>query len=258
MDDDLRSPASLTGRALEWGQPPAARLAMLLRRPAALFAGLTDCYAWLWPALVMFVVMLLYCIPVSIMIGATSAASLRGSLEGELNDMPEAIRVALVEIMPAIQRAGPILAVPMALMMSWFLRTGMFYLLGSLFTPARPPIRQVASMVAWAWLPLALQDLALALAMIASPELVPLIEPGASGQLATDGFLGFAGWGMVLTQFASPLVWWNLALCFIGVRTLFGLGRGAALAVVAVPTALDLALKVLTMMAGSFLHARLP
>lgn len=221
------------------------RLLGVLRRPTATFAAMTDPEAWLWPAVFLLAGYTVYFLAYGVG-GARWQLGWMYSLMTTGNSptdqaTAQAVRNMLAWLAPASQLFGNLLSVPMMVAASWAVRSGVFYGLARLLGGAKPPPGRVAAMVGWAWVPLLFQYSLVGVLMLAVPQVMSFFLPlPAEGGMPKAGEALNTQWHGQMLFYLSPFVFWNLALCVLGVAELFRFPRWKASIVVLVPAVLQL------------------
>lgn len=205
---------------------------------------MTDADAWYWAAVLLLVGYTLYFLANGVG-GARWQTGWMSDLlsSGNRSSEPAArsVDAFMSWVVSASQLFGNLLSVPLMAAISWAVRTGIFYGLARLLGGDKPAWGRVLAMVGWAWLPLFFQYCLVGALMLASPVVMvfflPLPEQGGMAQAAEN--LGSKWQGQMLF-YLSPFVFWNLALCVVGVAELFRLPRWKATIVVLTPAVLQL------------------
>lgn len=168
-------------------------------------------------------------------------ASLLRNSGGNSDAAQQAMQTMMSWLAPATQLFGNLLQVPLIVAVSWAMRTATFYGLARLFGGERPHWSRVVAMVGWAWLPLFFQYALVGLLMLLLPPVMGFFLPLPSGsEMGRAGHLMRASWQGPMLFYLSPLVFWNLVLCTVGVSELFRLPRWKATLVVLLPAVVQL------------------
>lgn len=217
---------------------------------------MTDADAWLWPAVLLLMGYTLYYLAYGV--GGARwqttwlMAMVQSSTAGGDAVAARSVTAFMAWLAPASQLFGNVVQVPLAVALSWGMRTLLFYGLARLLGGGRPLRGHVVAMVGWAWTPLFLQYALTGILMLAFPRVMafflPLPDAAGMGRAAESMR---HNWHGQMLFYLSPLVFWNLALCVVGVAELFRLPRWKAVIVVLVPAVAQLVF----MMAGFFLSA---
>ena len=226
------------------------RVIAVLRRPREAFAAMGDADAWFWPAILLLIGYTIYNLAYG-MGGARLQASWMSSVmptTGSSASTPAARNLAafMAWFAPTLQLFGNVTQVPLGIGISWACRTALFYGLARLLGGCKPYWGRVVAMVGWAWLPLFLQYTVCGLLMLAVPEVMGFLLPMNGNDLSQVARQMQHRWHGQMFFYLSPLVFWNLALCVIGVAELFRLPRWKATIVVLIPTVADLLSKVVS------------
>ena len=240
----------------ETAPPLRDRLVGVLRRPAETFARMTDADAWFWPAIFLLVGYTLYYLAYGVG-GARWQIGWMGSLmrsSGTSTDpaAERTMQTVMAWIAPASQLFGNVVQVPVTVALSWSLRSLTLYGLARLFGGEKPFWGRVVAMVGWAWLPLFIQYAVVGVSMLLFPQVMSFFLPLPSGhEIGRAAQSMRTNWQGQMLFYLSPFVFWNLALCTLGVSTLFRLPRWKAALVVLIPAVAQL----LFMLAGYFFSA---
>lgn len=232
------------------------RVVGVLRSPAETFRRMTDADAWFWPAIFLLIGYTLYYLAYGVG-GARWQVGWMSSLWQSSGASPspeseQTMPTVLSWLAPALQLFGNVLQVPLTVAVSWTLRTLTFYGLARLFGGERPFWGRVVTMVGWAWLPLFFQYALTGVLMLLLPQVMGFFLPLPSGhELGHTAHSMRSNWQGPMLFYLSPFVFWNLALCAIGVAEVFQLPRWKATLVVLIPAVAQL----LFMLAGYFLSA---
>ena len=223
-------------------RPPSfrERFVGVLVRPRETFARLTEPDAWFWPAILLLVGYTLYYLAIGVGT-ARWQASFMGAMFARTrppNPSSQNVQDIMLAFMPATQLFAAMLQVPVTIASSWAVRTVAFYGLARLLGGAKPHWARVLAMVGWAWVPLFFQYVLLGALMLTVPQVLAFFlplpkEPTTPGSMRTAQAVQFL-------FYLSPFVFWNLALCVVGVGELFSLPRWKASLVVLVPTVAQL------------------
>ncbi|MGV3719423.1 MAG: Yip1 family protein [Actinomycetota bacterium] len=240
MTEAAISPTRTSETAPSFGE----RVAGVLTRPRETFARMTDADAWYWAAVLLLIGYTLYYLANGVG-GARWQTSWMSDVltSGNRGNDPAAQSMDrfMAWVASASQLFGNVVSVPLLAAISWAVRTATFYGLARLLGGEKPAWGRVAAMVGWAWLPLFLQYCLVGALMLASPAVMmfflPLPEQSGMAQ-AADNLT--AKWHGQMLFYLSPFVFWNLALCVIGVAELFRLPRWKAGIVVLTPAVLQL------------------
>lgn len=232
------------------------RFVAILLRPRAAFAAMTDPDAWFWPAVLMLVGYSLYLLAVGLGTARyqlemmTQLLSPQPAPPGPAapaapSAPPTGAAGAVATWMPFVVAAGQVFFTALAPLwtaaLSWTTRCLVFWGMARLLGAGPVRLPRLVGMVGWAWTPLFFQYTLLGLLMFAVPGLFETLngvpkDPSATMDVAAmrQAFVYQAA------QYLSPFVWWNLALCILGVEAVFGLSRGRAAVVVLLPMAVYL------------------
>lgn len=232
------------------GEPERApslreRFVGVLRRPTETFARLTDADAWFWPALFLLTGYTLYYLAYGVGGARWQMGWMASLLQNSSNSGDPATRQAMQTMLswvaPASQLFGNIIQVPLIVAVSWSLRSALFYGLARLFGGERPHWGRVVAMVGWAWVPLFFQYALVGLAMLLVPQVMSFFLPLPSEhEIGKAAHTMRTNWQGPMLFYLSPLMFWNLALCVLGVSQLFRLPRWKAGLVVLLPAVVQL------------------
>ncbi|HTE20669.1 MAG TPA: Yip1 family protein [Armatimonadota bacterium] len=223
-------------------RPPSfrERFVGVLVRPRETFARMGDPDAWFWPAILLLVGYILYYLAIGVGTARWQASFMGAMLARTRQPNPSAQngQAIMLAVMPVTQLFAAMLQVPVTIAASWAVRTVAFYGLARLLGGAKPHWARVVAMVGWAWTPLFFQYALLGILMLTVPQVLAFFlplpkEPTNPAPMRTAQSVQFL-------LYLSPFVFWNLALCVIGVGELFRLPRWKACLVVLVPTVAQL------------------
>jgi hypothetical protein len=233
-----------TGRTPEPAPAFGERVAGVLTRPRETFARMTDADAWYWPAVLLLIGYTVYYLATGVG-GARWQTSWMSDMlaSGNRGGNPatQSMDGFMAWVAAASQLFGNVVSVPFLAAISWAIRSATFYGLARMMGGEKPAWGRVAAMVGWSWLPLCFQYCVVGALMLASPTVMvfflPLPEESNMAQVANNMS---ANWHGQMLFYLSPFVFWNLALCVIGVAELFRLPRWKAAIVVLTPAVLQL------------------
>jgi hypothetical protein len=230
----------------------------MIVRPRATLAGLTDADAWFWPSILLLIGYSLNILPLGIGMGKWGAGFISQAMSTSSPSPSSAQAAAMMRsIMAPIQIYAAMLQVPAYVAATWAVRTLIFYGFAHLLGGAKPAFRRVVAMVGWAWVPLFFQYVGIGVAMLLYPRLftllVPIQDPREPINMAA---MHHAQWVAQAIRELSPFVFWNLAICVIGVADLFRLPRWKAAIVVLLPTVVQIVLQLaMSLLASSMAGA---
>jgi len=217
------------------------RVAGIIVSPRQTFARMTDADAWYWATVLLVVGYTVYFLANGVggarwQVGWMS--QLVNARAGSTDPAAQSVQAMFAWIASASQLFTNLLAVPISVAGSLAVRCALFYGLAQVVGGSKPPWGRVVAMVGWAWLPLLLQYCLVGALMLASPKIMlfflPL--PDQTGAATTTAPADFSSkWPGQMLFYLSPFVFWNLALCIIGVQELFQLSRARAALVVLLP-----------------------
>lgn len=218
-----------------------SRFAGMILRPARTLDGLTEADAWLWPSVMLLAGYTLFYLPIAIGLSRFGASILSQTLMSARNSPPPPTAAFQVvrSVIPVVYMFGVMLQVPVYVAITWATRTTLFYALARLLGGEKPFWGRVVAMVGWAWVPLFIQYALVGIAMLVSPKLFSILMymPDPRHPVPTAAMMR-SRWLTLGLRELSPLVLWNLYLCTIGVKQLFGLPRWKAALVVLLPMVL--------------------
>jgi hypothetical protein len=235
------------------------RLVGILTRPAATFARMTDADAWLWPAVMLLVGYTIYYVAYGTGGARWQTNWMMNMLAtGGSNNNSDPSRQVITSVFswlgPASQFFGNIVQVPLAVAMSWAMRTAVLYGLARLLGGEKPFWGRVVAMVGWAWVPLFVQYALTGILMLIFPSVMSFFLPLPADGTMTGAAAEFSSrWHGPMLFYLTPFVFWNLALCTIGVAELFRLPRWKASIAVLVPAVLQLGFMILSYWASTAL-----
>jgi len=229
-----------------YGQQPAPQMTPLqtllavITRPQAAFERLARNPEWVLPT----VMLLLGIGALRITQGMASARYVTEMMQRA----PQPRGTFPTEMVGGFTLIISVFTVPIIVAGTWFVRTGILWILGLLFS-GEGEFMALLSAIGYAWLPFLMQHLLLAALYLAIPDVIlqrpdmsQLKDPAVMQAVVYRGLLWSVG------QHLSPFAIWNLILCTMAVGATLKLSRGQAIAVALIPWILQLIWRVGSML----------